>query len=59
MAPSSELTFEGCFTFFPAGPCRDVFRDSSGTLWICKDCLTTKNPPHGCSVLTGSGFWCL
>lgn len=58
MAPSSSFTFEGCFTFFPAGPCRDVFRDSSGTLWICKDCGTTKKPPAGCTVLTGSGFWC-
>lgn len=56
--PGSGFTFEGCFTFFPAGPCRDVFRDSDGTLWICKDCGTTKKPPGGCSVLTGSGFWC-
>lgn len=56
--PGSGFTFEGCFTFFPAGPCRDVFRDDSGTLWICKACGTTKKPPNGCSVLTGSGFWC-
>lgn len=56
--PGSGFTFEGCFTFFPAGPCRDVFRATDGTLWICKDCGTTKKPPGGCSVLTGSGFWC-
>lgn len=53
-----SVTFEGCFTFWPAGPCRDVFREDDGTLWICKSCGTTKNPPGGCSILTGSGFWC-
>lgn len=52
-------TFEGCFTFFPAGPCRDVFRDSNGVLWICGACGTTQNPgPGKCSRLTGSGWWC-
>lgn len=52
-------TFEGCFTWFPAGPCRDVFRDSNGVLWICGACGTTNNPgPGKCSKLTGSGWWC-
>lgn len=55
---SSGYTFWGCFTYFPAGPCRDVFRDSSGQLWICGACGTTKKPPQGCSKLTGSGYWC-
>lgn len=26
-APAANWTFEGCWTQFPAGPCRDVFRD--------------------------------
>lgn len=64
-APAPELlaspswTFEGCFAFFSSGPCFDVFRDSSGTLWICEACGTTKKPGRGsCQVLSASGFWC-
>lgn len=56
---SSSWTFEGCFAYFAAGPCFDVYRDSSGTLWICKACGTTTKPGRGpCSVLTATGFWC-
>ena len=56
---SPSWTFEGCFTYFASGPCLDVFRDSSGTLWVCKACGTTNNPnPSKCQILSGSGFWC-
>jgi len=56
-------TFEGCWTYFPAGPCRDVFRDDQGNYWICKDCGTTGNPTPGkCSQISQAtlahGFWC-
>lgn len=56
---SPKWTFEGCFAYVAAGPCFDVYRDSSGTLWICKACGTTKKPgPGSCQVLTAPGFWC-
>jgi len=59
VATAPAWTFEGCFTYFPAAPCRDVFRDDSGALWICGDCGTTKKAsPRTCSPLTGSGLWC-
>jgi hypothetical protein len=58
-----KLTFEGCWTQFASGPCRDVFRDDQGNYWICKDCGTTGNPgPGKCSQISqatlASGFWC-
>ena len=56
-------TFEGCWTQFPAGTCRDVFRDQQGNYWICRECGTTGNPgPGKCSPISqatlASGFWC-
>lgn len=61
--PAANWTFEGCWTQFPAGPCRDVFRDQQGNYWICRDCGTTGNPgPGKCSQISpatlASGFWC-
>jgi len=29
-APAAKWTFEGCWTQFSAGTCRDVFRDDQG-----------------------------
>ena len=61
--PAARWTFEGCWTQFAAGPCRDVFRDDQGNFWICKDCGTTGKPTPGkCSPISpatlASGFWC-
>jgi len=66
-APSAtggnQFTFEGCWTQFVQGPCRDVFRDQNGGYWICRDCGTTGNPTPGkctpiSSATLASGFWC-
>jgi hypothetical protein len=59
----NQYTFEGCWTQFASGPCRDVFRDQNGGYWICRDCGTTGNPTPGkCSPISSatlaSGFWC-
>lgn len=61
--PAAKWTFEGCWTQFASGPCRDVFRDDQGNYWICKDCGTTGNPTPGkCNPISqatlASGFWC-
>jgi hypothetical protein len=61
--PPADWTFEGCWTQFSAGQCRDVFRDQQGNYWICRACGTTGNPSPGkCSPISAatlaSGFWC-
>jgi hypothetical protein len=60
---AADYVFEGCWTQFPAGPCRDVFHDSQGNYFICRACGTTGNPTPGkCSPISqatlASGFWC-
>ena len=60
---SADWIFEGCWTQFSAGPCRDVFRDAQGNYYICRDCGTTGKPgPGKCSPISqttlNSGFWC-
>lgn len=62
-APAANWTFEGCWTQFSAGPCRDIFRDNQGNTWICRACGTTGNPgPGKCNPISAatlaSGFWC-
>jgi hypothetical protein len=62
-ASAANWTFEGCWTQFSAGPCRDVFVDQQGQHWICKLCGTTGNPgPGKCNPISSatlaSGFWC-
>src|ERR1041385_3325164 len=61
--PTANWTFEGCWTQFQSGPCRDVFRDAQGAYWICRDCGTTGNPTPGkCNPISEAalarGFWC-
>lgn len=61
--PAASWTFEGCWTQFSAGPCRDIFRDQQGNTWICRACGTTGNPSPGkCNPISqatlASGFWC-
>ena len=63
VAPAANWTFEGCWTQFSSGPCRDVFRDQQGNTWICRACGTTGNPgPGKCNPISAatlaSGFWC-
>ena len=60
---SADWIFEGCWTQFASGPCRDVYRDDQGNDWICKQCGTTGKPTPGkCSPISqatlASGFWC-
>lgn len=62
-APAANWTFEGCWTQFSAGPCRDIYRDAQGGYWICGGCGTTHNPgPGKCSQISSqtlaTGFWC-
>jgi len=62
-APAANWVFEGCWTQFSAGPCRDVYRDQQGNYWICRACGTTGNPgPGKCNPISqatlASGFWC-
>jgi hypothetical protein len=63
VAQHTTYTFQGCWTQFQSGPCRDIFRDDQGNYWICKDCGTTGNPTPGkCSQISQAaldrGFWC-
>ena len=60
---AANWTFEGCWTQFSAGPCRDVYRDQQGAFWICRACGTTGNPgPGRCNPISqatlSTGFWC-
>lgn len=62
-AKAANWTFEGCWTQFSAGPCRDVYRDQQGNSWICRACGTTGNPgPGKCNPISSgtlaTGFWC-
>jgi len=55
--------FEGCWAYYAAGPCYDIYRDAQGTYWICKLCGQTKNPgPKVCRIISAEtlahGYWC-
>ncbi len=61
--PDATYQFEGCWAWFPIGPCYDVYRDSSGGYWICRLCGSTTNPgPGQCSRISiqtlNTGWWC-
>ena len=61
--PEASYVFEGCWTYWASGPCRDIFRDGSGGYWECKLCGTTSNPgPGQCSRISiqtlNLGYWC-
>ena len=63
VSPAANWTFQGCWTQFSAGPCRDIFRDQQGNSWICRECGSTGNPgPGKCNPISqatlASGFWC-
>lgn len=59
----ASYAFEGCWAYWAAGPCYDVYRDSAGAYWICRLCgQTTKPGPGQCSQIgapaLSSGYWC-
>lgn len=61
--PAADLIFEGCWTQYQTGPCRDVYRDANFNYFICSACGTTGNPTPGkCSPISQAalarGFWC-
>jgi hypothetical protein len=59
----NDLLFEGCWTFFSAGPCRAIYRDSEGNYYICGKCDGSGSPgPGSCSQISPQtlqiGYWC-
>lgn len=55
--------FEGCWTFFSAGQCRAVYRDSQRNYYLCGACDESGNPGSGsCSRISrqtlDQGYWC-
>lgn len=62
-ARAANWTWQGCWTQFSAGTCRDIYRDAQGDYWICRTCGTTGSPgPGKCSRISqqtlATGFWC-
>src|SRR5262245_22443905 len=60
---ATDLLFEGCWTYFSAGPCRAIYRDSQGNYYICGKCDSSGNPgPGSCSPISPQtiqiGYWC-
>ncbi len=60
---AANWTHWGCWTPFPSGTCRDIYRDSQGAYWICRACGTTGTPgPSKCSQISSQtlaiGYWC-
>ena len=62
--PVATWAYLGCWKSRPwVTTCYDVFRDDTGTLYICKACGTTGSPNKGkCRSTTqselDSGTWC-
>ena len=59
----AQWTHQGCWARVSAGPCYDIYRDSSGNSWICKACGTTKGAgPGKCNPISADelarGRWC-
>lgn len=59
----SGFTFFGCWAYFPAGQCYDIYQDGAGNYWICSKCGQTKNPgPKTCRMISqdtlNHGYWC-
>lgn len=59
----SSFTFQGCWAYFSAGPCYDIYKDAQGNYWICSKCGQTKNPgPKTCRMISqdtlNHGYWC-
>ena len=59
---AANWTHVGCIQL--GTKCYDVFQDTQGALWVCKECFTTNNPnPNKCRRLTTweiqNSRWCV
>lgn len=59
---AGSRVFQGCWTYFPAGPCRAIY-SKNGSYQICGECDDFGNPgPGGCSSISSAtlnqGYWC-
>lgn len=59
---SAAGVFEGCWTYWPAGPCRAIYRQGQ-SYTICGVCDDGGNPGSGgCSSISirtlNRGYWC-
>ena len=59
----ANWTFSGCWSPNGNQPCYDIFTDSSGQHWKCKQCGQTGNPSPGkCTPISqaqlNNGRWC-
>lgn len=60
---ANDRTFQGCWSYFPSGPCRAIYQDSEGDYYICGNCDSSGNPGSGgCSPISPQtlqiGYWC-
>ncbi len=58
----STAGFEGCWTYWPSGPCRAIYRNGN-SYKICGQCDDFGNPGSGgCSTISiqtlNRGYWC-
>jgi len=61
-ALAGPRVFQGCWTFYSAGPCRAIYT-KNGSYQICGECDDFGNPGSGgCSPISSAtlnqGYWC-
>ena len=59
---SSARVFQGCWTFYPAGQCRAVYKEGTN-YYLCGACDDSGNPGSGsCGKISqqtlNQGYWC-
>lgn len=59
---ANDWTFQGCWSYFPTGPSRAIYRDSEGSYYICGPCDSSGHPGSGsCSPISTQtlsiGYW--
>jgi hypothetical protein len=62
-AATADGEFQGCWTVFPAGPCRAVYKSAAGVYQLCGRCGPTGQPnPYNCAPISSAtlatGYWC-
>jgi hypothetical protein len=60
---NGDRVFQGCWSYFPQGPCRAIYSDSQGNFYICGKCSASGNPGSGtCTKISQgtlqTGYWC-
>lgn len=60
---TGDRVFQGCWSYFPTGPCRAIYSDAQGVYWICGQCGSGGQPnPNGCQRISQRtlqyGYWC-